>query len=394
MRPRANDTTLNYVFPGGLRPSWKGNTRHNQTTGSAAATSSQPETNLSVHADVSLNIYERSFRGGTTTGRYLSVGHKNRGPLNPIKQWRKQLQPSQGHITGKPTVNQVMWQPGGTVHLGIAGCVDSSCAPVISNYLYNSFALTGNTDPSCCNVLRNSLSNYQPVVLNNPARVIRPRSSQTMLKKNYHTTTKAYLRSRVKLYEQNQLLSQIQTPEQLGFQYPGMPPAGNNYVYPVDDISYGTQAFHSTQCVSDPSMCCVGTPQCATFVVFKPNNPFFSVQGAVDSSTRTLQRRYAAITKNQYDFTQGMPVSIGGVVQNTPETNLQGATPVTYRGVTSAPYFVKSRYQWTNICATGGPVTSRCARANVYYGRMPSGGSGITFPNGFMKNPPPVIVSI
>ena len=79
---------------------------------SAAPTSSQPQTNLPAGeqaADCSYNgvgvvCYDRSFRGLPSIGRASGIYHGNRGrrgPLNPIKHWRKQLQPSQGHVTGK-----------------------------------------------------------------------------------------------------------------------------------------------------------------------------------------------------------------------------------------------------------------------------------------------------
>ena len=280
--PSANDNrppgSVRYINPNqlkngwSLKGQWKGDTPTNRTTGSVVSTSSQPQTNLSV---VDTN-YERAFRSIPAVRNSGSIGNGirgNRGPLNPIKHWRKQLQPSQEHITGKPTLNSVMWTPGGTVHLGYNSteCIsDLSCAPVISNYLYNSFV-----DPSCCNVIRNPLSNYQPVTLNNPARRSLPRSSQTLLKKNYYTTGAAYLKARVKLYEQNQLLSSVQTNHSgANFQQPKLPPAGNNYVYPTNDLTKGTQAFNSTYCVSDPSACCTTDTSCATWVTFKPSNPF------------------------------------------------------------------------------------------------------------------------
>lgn len=375
-----------------LSGQWKGNTKYNKTTGSAVPTSSQPQTNLSVLDSSFCNdctIYDRAFRGLPSVGRSSGIYHGNRGnrgPLNPIKHWRKQLQPSQGHITGKPTLNNVMWTPGGTVHLGmnsgsnLSGCTDLSCAPVISNYLYNSYV-----DPLCCNdnssnIIRNALSNFQPVAINNPTRRPRPRSSQTLLKKNYYTTGAAYLKSRVKLYEQNQLLSSVRTNHGgANFQEPKLPPAGNNYVYPINELTTGTQAFNSTYCVSDPSMCCTSDPNCATWVTYKPSNPFYSIQGAVDSSTRILQKRYAAITKNNYDFGQPESLQVRSIAgnDNSVSIRLPGSTPSIYRGETVAPYFIKSKYQAISACQI--PLFNQSIRSKVRIsGRMPSGGTGIT----------------
>ena len=191
-RPRANNQNLNYVFPGGQAQPWKGPTPqnpYNRTTSSAVPTSSQPQTNLSVH-DL---LYNRSNRVNC------------KGPLNPIKHWRKQLVPSQGHVSGKPSLDQVMWQPGGSVYLGDNSC-NMVCQASLKTYLNNYYV-----DTSCCTAIRNTLSNYQPVTLNDSTRVVRPRSSQTLLKKNYYTTGRAYLKSRVKLYETKSVIKSFST---------------------------------------------------------------------------------------------------------------------------------------------------------------------------------------
>ena len=392
-RPRANDQNLNFVrYPQegngwSLKGHWKSENLldagrnilpKKAIFNATVPTSSQPQTNLSVNTGDTCNngaiaqpCYERSFRG-------LGYQRQSRtGPLNPIKHWRKQLQPSQGHISGKASLNNVMWTPGGVTGLR-ENIVDTSCCSNIETYLPNSYV-----DPSCCgNVIRNELSNFQPVAINNPARRPRPRSSQTILKKNYYTTGAAYLRSRVKLHDQNQLLSSVRTNHGgANFQEPGMPPAGNNYVYPIDELKKGTQAFNSTYCVTDPSACC--TPQnltgCSTWVTFKPSNPFFSVQGAVDSSTRVLQKRYAAITKNNYDFNEPKSLEVRSIAGNdtSPMIRLPGSTPSIYRGETVAPYFIKSKYQAISACQAPMYIQSIRYRERLS-GRMPSGGTGIT----------------
>ena len=368
-------------------------------------TSSQPQTNLSVNTSdrcqpggIPQPCYDRAFRGLPSLRHGGGIYHGtrgNRGPLNPIKHWRKQLQPSQGHITGKAALNNVMWTPGGVA--SFAGqAVDSSCCSNIKTYLANSYV-----DPACCsdastNIIRNALSNFQPVAIVNPTRRPRPRSSQTLLKKNYYTTGAAYLKARVKLYEQNQLLSSVKTNHSgSNFQMPGMPPAGNNYVYPTNNLKTGTQAFNSTYCcatdISGSDTCCgvyvgedgnCGTaPGCRLIpVTFKPSNPFFSVQGAVDSSTRILQKRYAAITKNNFDFQadnkKSLEVhSIAGN-NNSSMITLPGSTPSTYRGETAAPYFIKSKYQAISACQAPMYIQSIRFRERIS-GRMPSGGTGI-----------------
>lgn len=395
-------------------------------------TSSQPETNLPRGniAPNSQNIYQRSSRGlpsvynygdpsnnpslaviGRYTGIYTSARGRSAGtsgPLNPIKHWRKQLIPTQGHITGKPSLDSVIWNPGGTTTL--ASNVDTSCCPTDSTSLTKGmlfqYIKNGFTDMSNCNcnlssdVIRNELSNFQPVYLNNPQRVPRPRSSQTKLKKNYYTTGSAYLKSRVKLYNQNQLLSNVNQ-EVLGKLDQSLPPSNNNWVYPENQLKEGSQAFNSTYCVSDPSACCAyvnNMSKCQTPITFKPNNPFFAVQGAVDSSTRILQAKYNAITKNNYDFNLSNPSSKNytsqvGIGMNVyeragdPNSNiiaLPGSTPMKYRGDayrSQAPYFIKSKYQRINACHIN-PFLSQVSthirsRLNGIGNRQPSGGTGI-----------------
>ena len=364
------------------------------------------------------------YTGIYTTARGRGAGRT--GSLNPIKHWRKQLSPSQGHVTGKPSLNNVMWNPGGTT-------LDSSCCDLnkntkgmLNNYLAGGYLSNkclqntnneNNPNVGGCTVLRNELSNFQPVYFNNPQRVTRPRSSQSRIKKNYYTTGAAYLKSRVKLYEQNQLLSTAnQMPGKSNelFMQNGKPldqklaPSNQNWVYAENnrDLSgnrLGSQAFNSTYCVSDPSACCQyknNIDKCQVPITFKPNNPFFAKQGAVDSSTRILQAKYNAIITNNNDFAQGndpkfvniagkgMNVYLTAGKQNSQVITLPGATPVKYRGDTyrsQAPYFIKNKYQRIAACSQNilntfnfqSSIRSR-QRLNGIGNRQPSGGTGRT----------------
>ena len=81
--------------------------------------------------DLTSDLKERygRYSGIYTSARGKSAGRT--GPLNPIKHWRKQLMPSQGHITGKPTLNSVIWTPGGTSVLH--SDIDTSCCGISSS---------------------------------------------------------------------------------------------------------------------------------------------------------------------------------------------------------------------------------------------------------------------
>jgi len=390
-----------YIYNGGLTYNkWKGvipdpnRTNYPININSNVATSSCPQLN-GVN-----NTNPRAFRGlssyspnntdtGTTnkiTGRYSGLyttargsGIGRTGSLNPIKHWRKQLQPSQGYITGKPSLNSIMWQPGGATVLKMIDCANGSYG-VLSSYLNEGFVDISNC-VCASEVIRNEMSNFQPVILNNPQRITRPKSSQTLIKKNYYTTSKSYLKSRAKLYIQNQTISKIgdNNLNQLA------PPSNNNWVYPENSQTQGTQVYNTTFFADN-----LNNDTCRKKVIFKPNNPFFAVQGAVDSSTKIVQSKYEAINKNNYNFNLYSPNEIGVGLnvysiagdKTSPIVSLPGSRPVKYRGDSyrnAAPYFIKSKYQAINACAPRQYHTSTTIRAkiNSIGHRMPSGGTGI-----------------
>lgn len=349
-----------YIAPGDNQKTWKAtNDVSNNIFSQSVPRFSRPQTNISVNS-----TYNR--------GQRHVEDHKYKGPLNPIKQWRRQLAPSGGSTSNRASVSLAIDYPGGATHLEKTNIATdcSSCGPVLTNYLKENPALN---DCSNCTVIRNQLSNFQPVTLNNPQRIIRPRSSQTKLKKNYYTTGTAYLRSRVKLHEQNQLLSAIpgNTYAPIGS---GAGPGHNSSTYvPPTDSRTGSQSFHSTQCITDPSACCSTSLDgsfCAVNVTYKPSNPVFSVQGAVSSGTRILDIRRRAIVTNNYNLSK--------LLQNGKKANLRengqelpGSTPILYRGETVAPYFIKSKFQSTNDISQ---IMFNKTRVGA---KMPSGGTGI-----------------
>ena len=363
-----------YIHPGNNEKTWKAS---NEISGNIFSQTvsrfSRPQTNLSV--DPSYNRCSRtrtpcSLNPNINTPYAIVKNNKYHGSLNPIKHWRRQLAPAGGSTSNRASVSLAMDYPGGATHLERLTTIDcSSCGPLLTTYLKENPALN---DCSNCTVIRNELSNFQPVTLNNPQRIIRPRSSQTKLKKNYYTTGAAYLRSRVKLHEQNQLLSAI----------PGntYAPAGSGagpghdpsmYVPPSNSLTTGSQAFHSTYCISDPSACCSTSLDgsfCATFITYKPSNPVFSVQGAVSSGTRILDIKRRAIVTNNTNFysPNGNKASL-----TVGDQVLPGSTPMLYRGDTVAPYFIKSKYQSIDNLSL---IQFNKTRVGA---RMPMGGSGI-----------------
>jgi hypothetical protein len=155
---------------------------------------------------------------------------------NPIKHWRKQMVPLPGSGNSKATVSQVMDTPGGTVNRNKDFNTDCSYPNVIKTHISNL---------GTCDICPNPrLNNHKNIM----------RSASTLVKKNYYTTQGAYLRSRVKLYSQNQTISHVNKADS---------EAGFNSVY-----------------CSDTSTCNF------VKVIYKPNNKKYSQQGAVSNDLR------------------------------------------------------------------------------------------------------------
>ena len=197
--------------PNKLQPyiSWKGSIDPNKTTTSIVAANSRPLTK----GDTSENPMNRK--------------------ANPIKHWRKQLMPRDGSGHGKVSVGLAIDRPGGS-HLVKNSCslLQKPCSDTIKNYIEDtdSRSLIPNCSKKICNKQRIT------------------RSASTIISKSYYTTNKEYLRKRVRLYDQNQLLS---------------PKAGNEYLdnttdsatlLPPSDSINGSQVYNSTNCY-DGSCC-------------------------------------------------------------------------------------------------------------------------------------------
>jgi len=118
------------------------------------------------------------------------------------------------------------------------------------------------------------------------------RTGTTNLTKTYYSSTKQYLQSKLKTYEQNQTLGAK-----------------------IKDHMYQS---------TDLSGC----------VYYKPSNPSFQTQGGVSASLNTLKNRNTTITKNSNSF-------------RTPY-GLSGANFGQYHG--NGSYFVKSKTNSCNDC--------------------------------------------
>jgi hypothetical protein len=210
----------------------------------------------------------------------------------PIKHWRKQL-----HITENEgtSVKTVIYDntPSSTVAID-GSCCDASSYKIISNI---SSLKNNNFYENCCN----------PEI-----HIIKP--STTILNPKYYTDSRAYLKSRCKLYDQK--LS--------GTPYDGVTYFDENgvIILPTDDI-LNTSLRSMTNC----------SQYCSTIqkTIYKPSNAKYATQGAVSSSSRITRLKLDTVNSNASSFRS----ALGAAASNAGK----------YRGSMSAPYFIKSKIQ-------------------------------------------------
>lgn len=229
----------------------------------------------------------------------------------PIKNWRKQLQPDNVRGGSKSNLIREAFQPGGTIYLN--GKVDevNSCCEIdnittkLHSYITieknNRFCkntdldldLNLNLDLNCSyTITAENVSNGwkgpigKKICCNPEYNIIK--SASTLLKKTYYTDSKAYLKSRNKLY--NQKLSTLP--------YPGITYIENGkWLYPNDNDELGPEVFSTGYCQENV---CGSSPQ---ITIFKPSNRTFKVQGAVSSSTRVEKLKLDAVNKSAKSLT-------------------------------------------------------------------------------------------
>jgi hypothetical protein len=116
------------------------------------------------------------------------------------------------------------------------------------------------------------------------------RSATTNLSPTYYSNYKMYLKSRGNTYDANLAIHKIPTVDY------SIEPTGD----PMDSSHYYK---------NDPTSKCKLT-------IYKPNNPTFSCQGGVDSSTYVQRSKYNAIVKNNDSFMK--PYGVRMNYQETP----------------------------------------------------------------------------
>lgn len=302
--------------------------------------------------------------------RPLTKGDTSENPMNrkanPIKHWRKQLMPRDGSGHGKVSVGLVIDRPGGS-HLVKKNCslLQKPCSNTIKTYIdtYDSRSIVPSEYAGSCSEKNHTgLDIYCKTFITpsgcdsapdyggckwtpsrakicNRQRITR--SASTIISKNYFTTTKSYLRNRVRLYDQNQTIA---------------PKPGNNYLnnssnppnlLPPSNSNNGSQVYNSTNCFDN--LYCTINP---ISIIYKPNNPSFSKEGSVSSSLRLQKIKYNTVTKS---------------AKNLDNPWGQGASNNSrYRGGIEAPYINKSKFD----------LPIRNLKNRTINGRQPSGGVG------------------
>jgi hypothetical protein len=286
---------MDYTYKWQFQPyvSWKG-----VSTNSAVPTFSRPLTGM-----------ESAQSGPSFSAR-------------PIKHWRKQLNPMNNVVSrGRAGIGMPSDIPGGSVYLGSKS---TECIICTDNKISNSAGLKENIirtnhiiQPVACDEFYDNVDNRVVCVACNPENNI-IKSAITLLSKKYYSDTHAYLYSRCQTY--NQKLS-------------------TNPVPGIEYINSQGQALYPSQCPDGPQVrltqdCpekCQPTSNKVVTTIYKPNNAQFAVQGAVSSSSRIDRLKYNTITKNGSSFRTAWGDA--------------GANAGRYQGTSTAPYFLKSKYQ-------------------------------------------------
>lgn len=289
------------------------------------------------------------------------------GKARPIKHWRKQLDPRRSSGRGRPGVGMPMDVPGGKVALGKktdVKNVQDRIAQIQSEIIVINDKINKMEESQPDNKEKKDIENdknivrllekeikrltstlyececknakrlddyvipdnrYQNNVLDSKknstccrqANVIKP--ATTVLSKNYYTDSRAYLKSRGKRFQQN-----LSGTEARGIEY--VDNETGRLLYPSDKADgirwRGPQISNGEYC------------PCPANLIYKPNNREFSVQGAVDSSSRVERLKLKTITKSAN--------SMGGRNGKGP-FGMEGVNASRYRGNPNAPYFLKSK---------------------------------------------------
>lgn len=267
----------------------------------------------------------RPFNNGSS-GKYSGTfdnSGKYWGKARPLKQWRKRLHPqlnSGGGISGIGMPSDI---PGGSVYLGSnTECsVDCSGSYALKENLAKNPSLQIRNSSSSDSFYDSSQNRMVCVACNPENNIIKSGMTNTYsVNKPYYNDTNAYLRSRNRQYTQN-----LAT----GYDLSGVSyyETNGDVIYP-NNARRGPQTFYYAIC-GERLGSCGNDDSGASRLIYKPSNPNFSTQGAVDSSTRLLRLKVNSVNK---------------AAKNLSRWGEGSKNASKYNGNYNAPNILKSRY--------------------------------------------------
>ena len=213
----------------------------------------------------------------------------------------------------------------------------------VGNKIYNpGYVQIGHPDVSGSYQIQTGVYNIKNICCTPENQVIK--SANTNLSQSYYNDSRAYLKSRCKLYSQKSTLSPF---ENITYSI-------NGVAVPPSDSDFGSQNFRTNNCAWPYDRNKFGSG--CQLTIYKRSNPQFATQGAVDNGTRLAKLKYDTITLNGNSFRSAWGQSAANA----------GKYHGDFNG--TAPYFIKSKYtppmawrrrgnkQVCNGC-TGGPRT-------------------------------------
>ena len=160
------------------------------------------------------------------------------------------------------------------------------------------------------------------------------RSASTLLSRAYYSDTSGYLKSRCKTYQQNASINRAENVTYTG--------TDSELLWPTSS-STGPQVYRTNDTYQprvNPYAC--NNTGGASTVIFKPNNRQYSIQGAVDSSTRIEKLKLNTINTNAN--------SLRSAFGN------EAASACRFTGSSDTPFFLKNKYQ-PPICSQTNTVS-------------------------------------
>ena len=277
------------------------------------------------------NIHQHDFDGPEFKAR-------------PIKHWRRQLVPTSintgSGISGpsqpigssgqrNATIGLLMDRPGAVSYVGDASCEcveQPGNSYTISEYflevpknkgtIVENQGVVDNGDYE----INTGIYSTRCIGCNPQNNVIK--SASSLLSRAYYSDTTGYLKSRCKTYQQNASINRTSGVTYLG-------PNGQ-HIWATSSAN-GSQVYQTND-IYKPRVnphACGGSG--ASTVIFKPNNYQYSVQGAVDSSTRIEKLKLNTINTNAN--------SLRSAFGN------EAASACKFTGSGDTPYFLKNKYQ-------------------------------------------------